>query len=189
MAGPKARKHRAERIKYLRGAQAEALVAWLLQDLSDDWHIFNGVKLEDDSDIDHVLVGPGGCFCISTKSHRGLFTVTPQEFLHNNQPSDMALQVLRQTMNLRDRLAAIMGDNLPWIQPVLAVPFGYVQDDDGGAKALVVHQDDLIDRIAPDGAARRLDSETIHRVTKALEMIQQHAEEVYRRPDPEAPSG
>src|SRR5687768_11160372 len=33
-----------ERVKYLRGAQGEALVAWLLEDLSDDWHVFNNLK-------------------------------------------------------------------------------------------------------------------------------------------------
>src|SRR5439155_5615793 len=48
-----------ERIKHLRGGQIEAYIAWLLADLPDDWHVFNGIKLERDSDIDHVVVGPG----------------------------------------------------------------------------------------------------------------------------------
>jgi hypothetical protein len=66
-----------ERIRYLRGAQAEALVAWAFQSLADDWHVFNNVQLEEASDVDHVLVGPGGVWCVSTKSHRGLLTAGP----------------------------------------------------------------------------------------------------------------
>src|SRR5437762_2268304 len=40
------------RIKYMRGAQGEGLVAWLLTGLEDEWHVFNGMKLEEDWDID-----------------------------------------------------------------------------------------------------------------------------------------
>src|SRR5689334_22520055 len=36
-----------ERIKYMRGGQGEALVAWVLErELDEDWHVFNTVKLE-----------------------------------------------------------------------------------------------------------------------------------------------
>lgn len=30
-----------ERVKWLHGGQAEALAAWALRGLSDDWHVFN----------------------------------------------------------------------------------------------------------------------------------------------------
>jgi hypothetical protein len=88
-----------ERIRYMRGGQGEALIAWLLEDLDNDWHIFNCLKLEADSDIDHVLVGPGGVYCISTKSHRGLFTGTADGLFHNGQPSPFAQQAMRQTLS------------------------------------------------------------------------------------------
>ena len=32
-----------ERLKYLRGARAEELVGWLLEDLPEIWHVFHGV--------------------------------------------------------------------------------------------------------------------------------------------------
>src|ERR1700742_1116956 len=63
-----------ERIKYMRGGQGEGLIAWLLEDLYDEWHIFNGVQLYGKGDIDHVIVGPGGVFVIETKSQRGIFS-------------------------------------------------------------------------------------------------------------------
>jgi hypothetical protein len=58
-----------ERLKWLRGGQAEGLVAWHFQDLSNDWHVFHNVMHGSGEDIDHVLVGPAGIFAISTKSH------------------------------------------------------------------------------------------------------------------------
>jgi hypothetical protein len=83
-----------ERIQYMRGGQAEGLIAWVLEDLENDWHVFNGIRLEPDSDIDHVVVGPAGLFCVSTKSHRGTFTGTVDGLLHNGKPSPFAKQVL-----------------------------------------------------------------------------------------------
>jgi hypothetical protein len=61
------------RIRYLRGAQGEALVGWILKDLPGTWHVFHGLKLHDAGDIDHIVVGPGGLFCMSTKANRGLY--------------------------------------------------------------------------------------------------------------------
>jgi hypothetical protein len=52
-----------DRIRYLRGAQGEALVAYTLDALSDQWHLFNGIKMKAGPDLDHVLIGPGGLFC------------------------------------------------------------------------------------------------------------------------------
>jgi hypothetical protein len=175
-----------ERIKYLRGGQAEALVAWLLESLEDDWHVFNGVKLEADSDIDHVVVGPGGLFCVSTKSQRGLFTGTPDGLLHNGQPSPFARQALRQAMEVSRRLGVAMGRDVPWVQSVLAVPFGYVEGDACGGTVWLVHQDSLTERIAPENGPKRLDKQQVARTVKVLEMIRDTAADVYKRPAPTA---
>ena len=179
-----------ERLKYMRGGQAEALVSYLLvKELPDSWHVFNNVKLERESDIDHVVVGPGGVFCISTKSQRGLFVATREEpgLLHNNQPSALAKQALGQAMGFKDRFAAVMGGNVPWVQAVLAVPFGFTDGGDAcGGKVWVVHQEDLTDRLAPEGAAAKLNKGEVERAVKAIEMIQQNAASVYQRPAPAA---
>jgi Nuclease-related domain len=171
-----------ERIKYLRGAQGEALVAWLLEDLSNDWHVFNNVKLERLSDIDHIVAGPGGLFCISTKSHRGLFEVRQDLLLYNGKPCDFAQDALRQTMNLKDRLTAVMGGDVPWLQPLLAVPFGFIEGDACGGRVWVLHQEQLMDRICPHDAPKKLDKRQLERVVRALELLQGKAAEVYERP-------
>jgi hypothetical protein len=175
-----------ERIKYLKGAQAEALVAWLLEELDSGWHVFNGIQLEKNSDHDHVLVGPGGLFVISTKSDRGLFVGTPDGLLRNGETCHFAKQAMAKAMQMKDRLAALMGDDVPWVQPVLALPFGFIQGDACGGKVWTVHQFDMVDRLMPHDGPRRLTKEQVKRATDALDMIQRSAATVYQRPAPAA---
>jgi hypothetical protein len=176
-----------ERIKYMRGGQVEGYVGYLLKkELDDEWHVFNGIKLECESDTDHVVVGPGGVFCISTKSKRGWFVGQPKGLklglLHNHQPCDFAVQAQRQAMNLRDRLGAIMGADVPYVTPLLAVPFGYVDSDAMSGQVIVAHAEDLTDRIAPVDVPRKQSADMIARTVKAMEMIQSGAAAAYRRP-------
>ncbi|MGX1512013.1 hypothetical protein RKD44_003301 [Streptomyces collinus] len=35
------------------------------------WRVLHSIPLAGDVDIDHVLIGPGGAFCVNTKCHRG----------------------------------------------------------------------------------------------------------------------
>jgi hypothetical protein len=171
-----------ERLQRMRGGQAEALVSWLIEKLDDDWHVFNNLKLVPGSDIDHVVVGPGGVFCVSTKSHRGLFTGTADGLLHNNELSPFARQAQGQTLALRKRLEALMGHDVPWVQPVLAVPLGFVQGDACGGKVWLAHQDNLISRLAPDQGPKRLSPKQVARAVTVLTMIQAAAADVYVRP-------
>ncbi|WP_318295229.1 nuclease-related domain-containing protein [Streptomyces griseoaurantiacus] len=46
------------------GAELERL-AWR------GWRVLHSIPLAGDVDIDHVLIGPGGAFCVNTKCHRG----------------------------------------------------------------------------------------------------------------------
>jgi hypothetical protein len=52
------------------GAKGEQLVAKQLERLGPSWHIVHSVTLSDTgTDLDHLVIGPGGVFCINTKSH------------------------------------------------------------------------------------------------------------------------
>lgn len=52
------------------GADAEEAVAAKLAKLDDRWHVLHAVPVgENGSDIDHVVIGPGGVFTINTKHH------------------------------------------------------------------------------------------------------------------------
>jgi hypothetical protein len=171
-----------DRIKYMRGGQAEGLIAWILEDLDDGWHIFNGVKLEENSDIDHIVVGPGGLYCISTKSTRGHFSVVDgRTLLHNGRKTDLLENTLAQAMRLRDRLAALLGDQVPYVNAVLAVPLGYVEVNGPRRNVLIFHQDDIVEGLERGG--KRLSATEVTRTAGSLEMLERSAAKVYRRPD------
>lgn len=52
------------------GADGEEEVAARLRKLGDDWKVLHAIPVgENGSDIDHVVIGPGGVFTINTKHH------------------------------------------------------------------------------------------------------------------------
>lgn len=151
----------------------------LTRDLDDQWHVFNGIQLQEASDIDHVIVGPGGLYCVSTKSARGLFSITPRL---SQQQSDGA-----------DREHAIAGDgpagaadgpvgaDVPYVNAVLAVPLAYVDFSGPQQNVWVLHQHDLLETIA--NAPKRLERAEVERVAKALEMLRQSGKTIYKADD------
>ena len=170
-----------ERIKYMRGGQAEALVAWLLQDLEGNWHLFNNIQLVNDSDTDHVLVGPGGLFCISTKSFRGLFTLQPNGHIYyNNKPTRLISDTTGRATELKKRLSALMGDGVPYVVAVLAVPFCYNDVPGSRQNVLILHQENMVDTL--EKRERTLDDAQIARCVKALTDLANNARDTYRRP-------
>lgn len=58
---------------WIQGAEGERKVGNALERrLSDDWHVLHSVPIGDEgSDIDHLVIGPGGVFSINTKTHPG----------------------------------------------------------------------------------------------------------------------
>ena len=61
-----------ERAAWYRGALGEAAVGRLLEKLPEGWTVLHAVPVgKGDSDIDHVVIGPGGVFTINTKNHAG----------------------------------------------------------------------------------------------------------------------
>ncbi len=57
---------------WYRGAQGEIAVGAMLAALPADWTVFHALPVgTKESDIDHLVVGPGGVFSINTKHHNG----------------------------------------------------------------------------------------------------------------------
>ena len=57
---------------WYRGALGEMTVGRILENLGPDWLVLHAVPVgTGSSDIDHVLIGPGGVFTINTKNHSG----------------------------------------------------------------------------------------------------------------------
>jgi hypothetical protein len=65
------RVHNDERA-YRIGGKGERQVARKLGELGPKWHILHSIVLSDTgTDLDHLVIGPGGVFCINTKNHPG----------------------------------------------------------------------------------------------------------------------
>lgn len=170
-----------QRVRWLRGGQGEALVAWYLNDLPKSFHVFHNTMVQADCDIDHVVIGPTGIFCLSTKSNRGQYSLDADgKYLLNGKETDHLHQAQRLAMQLKDRLAGICG-KIPWIQPVLMVPFAYIDFPTRQQKAWVVHEDNLPE-VFTDGPIV-LKADDVQRYAKAMEMIAENASEVFRTRD------
>jgi hypothetical protein len=72
------------------GAKGEAKVGKVLDKLPDGWRVLNGVPVGDrGSDIDHVVIGPGGVFTLNTKHHPGgRVWVAERAVMVNGQKTD-----------------------------------------------------------------------------------------------------
>jgi Nuclease-related domain len=162
-----------ERIHYLRGGQTEALVAYALQALDDNWHLFNGIAMKCGGDIDHVLVGPGGLFCMSTKSCRGLLTRGAGDgVMLNGNPNDDVAEVQRQAMTLRHWLEARLHPDhavksIPFVRPVLVVPFAFIDFPRQAMNVWVLSEDELFD--VATASKSSLNASTIAGCAKVLQ--------------------
>ena len=82
--------HRDER-HWRVGADGEEEVAWRLRKLGKGWHVLHSVPVGDrGSDIDHVVIGPGGVFTLNTKNHTGQrVSVTASTVFVNGQNTSL----------------------------------------------------------------------------------------------------
>jgi len=158
-----------ERIKWLRGGQGEAYVALLLRDdLPDGWHIFNNIMIRDKYDIDHVVVGPRGLFAISTKAGRGLYSESEERaILFNGKPTEFLDEAVDLAVKLHDRLEAITGKSIPFVQPILAAPLAYIGFPTRSRTAWVVHEDNMVEMLLT--SEKRLPNAEVKRIIVALE--------------------
>jgi len=84
--------------RYDRGAAGEELVGSILEELRPEgWDIIHDAELEH-SNVDHIVLGPGGLFTVETKSNPGPIRV---QRLHG--------RLIRQVQLQRERVEAIAG--------------------------------------------------------------------------------
>jgi hypothetical protein len=164
-----------ERVKWLRGGQAEALIAWRLRNLGNEWHLFNNVKFKGGADLDHVLIGPGGVFCISTKSHKGTYTrAADGSYLLNSTPTDHVGEAKQLAAKLHGWLEVKLHDvsevhSVPWVQSILAAPFTRIEFPGRQDKVWVLNDDELIDLILD--RKKTLNSQTVTACAVVLQEI------------------
>lgn len=55
---------------FRKGSKGEEEVGRRLRALGDGWHVLHAITIgEKGSDIDHLVIGPGGVFSMNTKNH------------------------------------------------------------------------------------------------------------------------
>ena len=57
---------------YRKGARGERIVGKRLTKLGEEWHVLHSIPIGDrGTDIDHLVIGPGGVFTLNAKNHLG----------------------------------------------------------------------------------------------------------------------
>lgn len=109
-----------DNVSWYLGALGEIAVGGVLQRLPDGWTSLHALPVgTKDSDIDHIVVGPGGVFAINTKHHSGKpVWIADRTFMvsGHKQPH------LRNAVYDADRVARLLGDQMPVpVHPVIVL--------------------------------------------------------------------
>lgn len=111
-----------ERAAWYRGALGEVAVGRLLEKLPEGWSVLHAVPVgKGDSDIDHVVMGPGGVFTINTKNHSGQKVwVAGRTFMVNGQRQPHLRNAGHEAQRASRLLSAAAGFRVD-VVPVIAV--------------------------------------------------------------------
>lgn len=175
----------AESRRFQRGADGELLIAWLLEDLPDSYHVFHSIRLRKGVDTDHVVIGPSGIHLVSTKNLRGYIAHdTARGLLHNEKPAGaLTRQTIGQAMDLRERLQALTQAD-PYVNAVLALPWAWLNVKGPIDHVWILNRDNLLKYF--EGAFVRLDKKQIDMYVKALTMLAATSQEI--TPEVERPA-
>lgn len=101
-----------------RGALGEIVVAHVLSQLGPEWTVLHAVPVgSGGTDIDHVILGPGGIFTINTKNHSGKkIWIGGGTFLVNGYKQDHMRNSFREAEGASRLLSSVTG------RPVTVTP-------------------------------------------------------------------
>ncbi|HEY0009327.1 MAG TPA: nuclease-related domain-containing protein [Tepidisphaeraceae bacterium] len=162
-----------ERIKYMRGGQAEGYVAWLLRDLPGSFHVFHNLPCAKGGDLDHVVVGPSGLYVLSTKSYKGHVTRAANGTIRlNGQPLQGDLEDAQSlALWLVTRLKSALGDRVPWVQPVLVLPRVHLDVPPKENKVWILDDERLLETISPEKIEKKTPATRVQEIVAELERV------------------
>jgi hypothetical protein len=107
---------------YRVGADGEEEVAWRMRKLDDGWHLLHSVPVgEEDSDIDHVVIGPPGVFTLNTKNHsRKKVWVAEKAFMVSGQKTNYLRNSRYEAARASKLLTAACGFDVQ-VEPIIVV--------------------------------------------------------------------
>lgn len=111
-----------ETLKFKRGRYGEYEVHNELEKLSDNFLVFQDVKLPGRRDnIDFVVLGPTGVFALEVKSHKGRISFDGKRLTRNGSVilgKDMLWQAMDEAMRLHEHLKNVIGKEF-FVDPAL----------------------------------------------------------------------
>ena len=157
------------------GADGEEAIGSRLEKLLDHgWTVLHSIPIgEKGSDIDHVLIGPGGVFTVNTKRHpNGKIWVARNTIMVNGQKVPYLRNSRHEAQRASKLLSAATGEAVE-VRGVLIFMTGTVIPN----LTIKEHPDDVVilDRLAIPRAFRkapqRLSSERIHTIAQAARRV------------------
>ncbi len=116
--------------RYDRGAKGEEYVGSILDELrTDGWLVIHDAELQQ-SNVDHIVLGPAGLFTIETKSNPGPISV---QRLHG--------RLIRQVQLQRERVEALIGESA---EPLLVYSRAHVDRPGRRRKGIRVLEADML---------------------------------------------
>ena len=111
-----------------KGIRGEQIVSNYLNQLPEDYSVFNDVKFPGSyGNLDHIVLGPNGIFVIETKNYKGFFIIEDKEWYYKGKYTQKARsqpgkQVITNSMSLRKFL---MDNNINmdgvWIDSIVTL--------------------------------------------------------------------
>ncbi len=163
-----------EKLKFRKGAVGEYLIAGLLEGLSDDFYVINGLSTPH-GDIDHLVVGPTGIFLIDTKNWKGVVKADGKgELLLNDKPVDKPeiknFQV--RVMEIRNRFLSLSNLEDIYFQPVFVFPIAWTHVEWGSTRNVhCMTNEKLIDYIEKQKPSRNFIPSSIKQYVDAFEAL------------------
>lgn len=157
--------------RFWKGARGEDMVARLLSMLPAEFDVYHGVPVgggfrrRATSDIDHIVVGPGGVFVIETKNWAGRVRVVDGRIEVDGQEPDRPplVQVKAAAQSLSDSLQGALSRDLS-VQPVVCFAEGRLDGGRTGTQGVVVCNTQTLHSVLRDSVEeplRRTDREQI----------------------------
>lgn len=104
-----------------RGADGERVTGFWLGRLPEGWFAFHDVPVgERGANIDHLVIGPGGVFTISTKNLTGAIRVTPRTITHEGHRTALLPEAVAEA-KLAAQLLSLAIEREVAVRPILAI--------------------------------------------------------------------
>lgn len=154
-----------------RGLTGEAIVAAILEDLSDDYCVINDLTTNF-GNVDHVVIGPTGVFLIDAKNWRGIVASDGKgELLLNGRPTDKPTirPFVVRLMTIKDKVRVLAPETNPYFRGLFVFASAIVDADWGSTGSVhCLREDKLIGYIIDQKIPKKLSPEEVERIAQAF---------------------